>query len=695
MSWIDYLVVAIPFVAIVWVGVRAKSYVTGVSDFLSAGRCAGRYLIGVASGEAMLGMITVISYCEMYYKSGWSFFYWQNLLYAAIWIMAITGFVNYRYRETRVLTMAQLLEKRYSRKFRIFTGMISFLAGLLNYALFPAIAGRFLIYYCQLPDAIVIGSLHISMFGFLMAFCLLVALLIALSGGQLTTMVTDCMQGIFTYFVFTVLLIVVMLNFSGAQFEYALGATRGAGESLLNPFDISNLTDFNMMFVFIGVFTAIYSRMAWQGTQGYNCAGASPHEQKMGGLISSWRYSFTPLMTIVLVLGAYTFMHHPDFAGQAAGVQAELASRINESSATVTATLRNQMLVPVTLRTMLPVGMVGAFAAVMVFMMLSTDTTYLHSWGSIFIQDVVMPFRRKPFAAKTQLLLLRLSIVFVAVFAWTFSMYFGQVSYIAMFFAITGAIYLAGAGAVIIGGLYWRRGTTAGAWTAMITGALFSVAGFTVQTNWGKWYPHLPDWVIGSVGTLVDFLNGHLSALGRWEMSPSKFPITGQEMSMLGMALSIIGYIVVSLLTCRGDFDLDRLLNRGKYNLEHTGDAGNATAKAAKWWSWRRITGITDEYSRGDRIVSNLAVGWTFYGLAVFGVIAVWNLGFRRWPVEWWFNLWRYYTVPLALLVGVVTAVWFTWGGSRDLIRMFRALRKLKRSPDDSGWVDESGEDRE
>ena len=691
MSWIDYLVVAIPFVAIVWIGVRAKSYVTGVSDFLSAGRCAGRYLIGVASGEAMLGMITVISYCEMYYKSGWSFFYWQNLLYAVIWIMAITGFVNYRYRETRVLTMAQLLEKRYSRRFRIFTGMISFLAGLLNYALFPAIAGRFLIYYCQLPDAIVIGPLHISMFGFLMAFCLAVALLIALSGGQLTTMVTDCMQGIFTYFVFTVLLIVVMLRFSGAQFEYALGSTRGAGESLLNPFDIANMTDFNMMFVFIGVFTAIYSRMAWQGTQGYNCAGASPHEQKMGGLISSWRYSFTPLMTIVLVLGAYTFLNHPDFAAQAAGVHDELVARINESSPTVTATLRNQMLVPVTLRTMLPVGMVGAFAAVMVFMMLSTDTTYLHSWGSILIQDVVMPFRKRPFAPKTQLRLLRLSILFVAVFAWTFSMYFGQVSYIAMFFAITGAIYIAGAGAVIIGGLYWRRGTTAGAWTAMITGAAFSIFGFVVQTNWGKWYPHLPDWVIGAVRGLVEFLNVHFAALGRWEMSPTKFPITGQELSMLGMALSIVGYVGVSLLTCRENFDLDRLLNRGKYNLEHSGDAGNTVVKSGKWWSWRRITGITDEYSKGDRIVSNLAIGWTFYGLAVFAVIAVWNLGFQRWPREWWFNLWRYYTVPLALLVGAVTAIWFTWGGARDMVRMFRALRELKRNPDDSGWVDESG----
>ncbi|MEA4863445.1 MAG: sodium:solute symporter [Victivallaceae bacterium] len=684
MTWIDYLVIAVPFVAIVYFGVRAQSYVTGVSDFLSAGRCAGRYLIGVAAGEATLGLITVVNYCEIYYKSGWSFFFWQNLLYAAIWIMAITGFVNYRYRETRVLTMAQLLEERYSRSFRIFTGILSFTAGLINYALFPAVAGRFLIYYCRLPDAIVIGSLHIQMFGFLMAICLAVALLITLSGGQLTTMVTDCLQGIFSYFVFTVLLIVVMFLFSGAQFEYAL-TSRPLGQSLLNPFDISGMTDFNLMYVMIGVFTAIYTRMAWQGTQGYNCAGASPHEQKMGGLISSWRYNFTPLMTIILVLAAYTYMNHPDFADQSALVSSELAQRINEASSATTATLRSQMLVPVSLRTLLPVGFAGAFAAVMVFMMISTDTTYLHSWGSILIQDVILPFRKKPFRPKTQMFLLRCSILFVAVFAWVFSMYFGQVTFIAMFFAITGSIYLAGAGSVIIGGLYWRRGTAAGAWTAMIVGALFGIVGFAVPKIWVDKYSSMPEWFIGFMRSVVDFLNSHLGAFGRWEMSPTHFPVTGQELAMLGMLLAVAGYILVSLATCREKFDLDKLLNRGKFNLEHCGDAA-ASVAGKKRFSWRRLTGITDEYTRGDRIVTYVAIGWTLWGLLLFSVIWVWNF-ISPWDNRWWFALWRYYTVPLALIVGGVTAVWFSWGGARDLRRLFKALAELKRSPDDDGWV--------
>ena len=47
-------------------------------------------------------------------------------------------------------------------------------------------------------------------------------------------------------------------------------------------------------------------------------------------------------------------------------------------------------------------------AAVMLAAFISTHDTYLHSWGSIFIQDVVLPFRKKPFAPRQQMWLLRL-----------------------------------------------------------------------------------------------------------------------------------------------------------------------------------------------------------------------------------------------------------------------------------------------
>ena len=62
---------------------------------------------------------------------------------------------------------------------------------------------------------------------------------------------------------------------------------------------------------------------------------------------------------------------------------------------------------------------------------ISTHDTYLHSWGSIFIQDVVMPLRQtfvgdKVMAPKHHVLLLKASIFGVCLFIFFFSLLFGQ-----------------------------------------------------------------------------------------------------------------------------------------------------------------------------------------------------------------------------------------------------------------------------
>ncbi len=107
--------------------------------------------------------------------------------------------------------------------------------------------------------------------------------------------------------------------------------------------------------------------------------------------------------------------------------------------------------------------------------------TPIYTLGSIFIQDVIMPFRDKPFDKETHLRVLRYSIFGVAVFIFFFSLLFSQNQKIALYFALTAAIFSGGCGAVIIGGLYWERGTTAAAWTAMIIGAFIGVGGTLVK----------------------------------------------------------------------------------------------------------------------------------------------------------------------------------------------------------------------
>ena len=101
--------------------------------------------------------------------------------------------------------------------------------------------------------------------------------------------------------------------------------------------------------------------------------------------------------------------------------------------------------------------------------------------------DVLMPFRTTPFNKDEHLKALRYSILGVAVFIFIFSLVFDQNQEIALYFAVTFAIFAGGVGAVIIGGLYWDRGTTEGAWAAMIVGASVAVTGTIVPQVSDSW----------------------------------------------------------------------------------------------------------------------------------------------------------------------------------------------------------------
>lgn len=685
MHWIDWWMLALPLAAIVWIAWRTQRHMRGVADFLAAGRVADRYLVAVASGEAALGLITVIALVEMYYKSGYAVGFWWQLSAPITLLMTLTGFVVYRFRETRAMTMAQFFEIRYSRRFRIFAGLLTYLSGVLNYAIFPAVGGRFLLYYCGLPDTFAVAGVQVSTFGTLMAAILLVALAIVLRGGQVTTMVTDCAQGIFGYFAYAAIIAAIFGLFSMSQFRDVMFA-REPGLSFIDPFDTGKLTDFNILFILISLFSSVYSRMAWQGAQAYNCSAASPHEQKMGAVLGTWRGGFTTLMILLLALAGYTCMNHPDFAPQAQAVQQELAGRIQFDDAAATKAVQNQMLVPVVMRHLLPVGVVGLFLALMIFLMVSTDTTYLHSWGSIFVQDVVLPLRGKPFTPEEQIRWLRGSITGVAVFAWVFSFFYCQNTYILMFMALTATIYLGGAGACIIGGLYWRRGTTAGAWSAMLFGAIFGLASFLLSKFWPtQVYPWLAAHAPGFLSWLTVVLEGLGNRLPfcHWVVGPDACPLSGQEMYFLTMLGALTLYVVVSLLTCREPFNLERMLHRGIYAREP--QAGGKPA-GPRVRGWRVLLGITPEYTRGDRVLAWSVFLYTMLQFVLFVFVAVTNL-VSRWPKEYFYLYWKYVTVAQSLLVGLVSTIWFTWGGARGLWRLFRQLDAIQRDVLDDGRV--------
>jgi len=671
LHWLDWTIIITMIAFMAGIAIRTKLLNRSVADFLTGNRCAGRYLLTMADGMAGLGAITIAANFEKFYQAGFSAGWWGQIL-APLWLaVALSGFVVYRYRETRAMTMAQFFEMRYSRRFRIFAGMLAFLSGILNYGIFPAVTARFIIYFCGLPQEVMVLGFEIPMLAIVMFALLSIALTLTLSAGQIAVIITDFFQGQFIQIAILVVFFVVLSQISWGELIEGLKMAP-EDQSRINPFKQADTVGFDPAFFFIMAFLSIYSFKAWQGSQGYNAAPKSPHEAKMATVLAGFRGNVLFLLTMLVPLFIFAMMHLPQFADKAAAVEATLATIDNPQ-------IQKQMMVPVGMTQLLPIGVMGLFAAVIVAAAVSTDDTYLHSWGSIFIQDVVMPFRKKPLSPKAHMFLLRGAIFGVAAFAFTFSLVFPLNDFIFMYFQITGAIYLGGAGAVILGGLYWKRGSVEGAWAAMSVGSVLAVSGITLRNI--IWPHFLPGWKEANPDLI-------------WLQNlPDAFPFDGVRMSLFVALIAVTCYVVFSLLSKRAPVDMDKLLHRGKYAVEKTGHHpamnpdGDLKEAAVLSWKQKAVKrlGITDDFTRGDKAIYAFKIGWTlFFFLAfIIGSTLALTIGISD---ESWVNWWLFKTI-LTIVVGVGTTIWFLIGGMKDLVEMIRVLKSVDRDDSDDGSV--------
>ncbi|MEE2971972.1 MAG: hypothetical protein VX672_02515 [Planctomycetota bacterium] len=478
LSNLDWIIVSAFVAGLLAAAVATNRYARTVSGFLAADRCAGRYLIAVSYGMAQLGVISLVWFWQQYYDVGFTSIWWGFMENPALIVIALSGWVVYRFRQTRALTMAQFFELRYSRRFRVFAGLVAFLAGIVNYGIFPAVAARFFIALCGLPPSMLVAGIEVGTFPLLMGVLLGTALFFVFIGGQVAVIVTDFLQGSFGQIVFIAVMLFLLATYSWSEIGDALLAAP-EGRSMVDPFDLGAEQRFDAFYWVISVIVLFYGMLGWQGTSGYNAAAIDAHEAKMANILNGWRYRVLMLITLVLPICIRVVMTSPEHAGAAAEIEAIIASQPERGADPEV--LASQLRTPAAASVMLPAGLLGLFAAALVGAFISTNDTYLHSWGSIFIQDVVLPFRKRPLGRRAHLWLLRGSILGVAIFAFCFSLVYTENQYVSMFLALTGSIFVGGAGSAIIGGLYWRRGTTAGAWAAMVAGMTLATFGVVVK----------------------------------------------------------------------------------------------------------------------------------------------------------------------------------------------------------------------
>ena len=283
MSWVDWCIVAIPMCLLIWVSIYSRKYARGVVDFLAAGRIAGRYVLSVGDMTAGLSVITLVAGCEQNYQTGFAVGFWGAITAPVGVFMALTGYCMYRWRETRCLSMGQFLEMRYGSKFfRVFCATLRTIAEMVTNAIGPAIATNFFIYYLGLPHKIMIFGISLPCYGIVVFLCLTLAMIFIWPGGRISLLITDCFQGLLSYPIFVVIVGYIILNFSWTGDIAPVMWNRVPGQSFMNPYDVSQLRDFNMFALVVSLLGSVLNRAGWIGND-TSGAAKTPHEQKMAG----------------------------------------------------------------------------------------------------------------------------------------------------------------------------------------------------------------------------------------------------------------------------------------------------------------------------------------------------------------------------------------------------------------------------
>jgi hypothetical protein len=192
--------------------------------------------------------------------------------------------------------------------------------------------------------------------------------------------------------------------------------------------------------------------------------------------------------------------------------------------------------------------------------------------------------------------------------------------------------------------------------------------------------------MLGIVKAAVEGFSRPFEPFVVWRVNEFKFFMNAYEFNLLATLTSLVIYLVVSKLTCKELFNLDRMLHRGKYNLDKFNQEKSA-------WNLKtvfgKLIGITPEYTFWDRVVAYSIFGYSivYQFIGTFIVIIIWNI-LQKWPVSWWSGYFLITSLVVPGFITVIVTFWFGIGSVRDMIQLFRDLKTRKINFLDNGQVE-------
>ncbi|TET25467.1 MAG: sodium:solute symporter family protein, partial [Candidatus Aminicenantes bacterium] len=432
-----------------------------------------------------LGLVTVMYNSELGFKHGFSAFHVGIIETVCILAIGLTGFIVYKLRQLRIMTIPEFYEMRFGRNVRIVGGIILALGGILNMGLFLQAGARFMMG--------VTGYSNPAGLKLFMSAMLIMVLIYTVMGGMVSVVLNDFMQ-------FIVLSIGMLIG------SYYAIAKIGWDNLFKAPNTVDNISwfnpvaegsDFGTIYVIFMVVLTFSAGALWQSGTLRALSAKTP---KIAKQLYAWSsISYLARRVIPMLWGICAFI----FVSQTP----KLLSAFQGPDA-----LNSQFGMPVFIAKVLPSGLLGLIVAGMFAAFMSTHDSYLLSWSSVITQDIVAPIKKDKLSDKTRLLITRISIVCIGLFLLMWGLWFEAPVSLWNYMAVTGTIYLAGAFTVVVAGLYWKKASTTGATIALYAG-LIAILGIGPWTRGDNVPFYLTDKFIGLMTFVIAFLGMVIGSL--------------------------------------------------------------------------------------------------------------------------------------------------------------------------------------
>ncbi len=440
-NWLlDGSIVGLYLIITMAAGLMMRKYVGKVEHFLVAGREMDVYL-GIASLAATeFGIVTCMYTAQNGYEKGFAGATPGILQALAMLLVGLTGFCIKPLRDSGVITIPELIDRRFGPRIRWAAGVVIVLGGLLNMGVFLRTGGQFLVQ---------VSGLDVHYLEIMMTALLLGVAGYTILGGMLSVLVTDFLQFVVMSAGLMAVTVLILVNVGWDKLVGAVEMHYGAGG--FNPFLNSTMGWQYVLFNALLNFAAV---LTWQTSIARVLAAK---DAETGRKVYT-RTSFFFVCRFLI----------PGLWGIAA--LATLGPVNNTLEA-----------MPRYLGMTVPAGLMGLLIAAMLAADMSTDSSYMLTWGSVIYNDILAPFRRKPWSEKKGLRWNRMIVAGIGVFLLLYGLWYPLKGDLWTYLGVTGTIYLASISVLLVACCYWKRANSWGAAASIIVSAVIPITYLVIE----------------------------------------------------------------------------------------------------------------------------------------------------------------------------------------------------------------------